>query len=142
LVEMRDGSMLAQLGPTDMRIPIQYALTYPDRRPSAPAPLDLASVGRLDFLPVEEARFPLFVLARAALAAGGSAPAALNAANEAAVEAFLAGRIGFGAIADVVAAVLDGHRRTEPSGLDDVFAADREARAAAAPIIAQRTRHG
>ncbi len=142
LVEMRDGSMLAQLGPTDMRIPIQYALTYPDRRPSAPAPLDLASVGRLDFLPVEEARFPLFVLARAALAAGGSTPAALNAANEAAVEAFLAGRIGFGAIADVVAAVLDGHRRTEPSGLDDVFAADREARAAAAPIIAQRTRHG
>jgi 1-deoxy-D-xylulose-5-phosphate reductoisomerase len=142
LVEMRDGSILAQLGPTDMRIPIQYALTYPDRRPSAPAPLDLASVGRLDFLPVEEARFPLFVLARAALAAGGDAPAALNAANEAAVEAFLAGRIGFGGVADVVASVMDGHRRSEPSGLDDIFAADREARAAAAQIIAQRTRHG
>lgn len=142
MVEMRDGSVLAQLGPTDMRIPIQYALTYPDRRPSAPAPLDLASLGRLDFLPVEAARFPLFGLARAALAAGGSAPAALNAANEAAVEAFLSGRIGFGALTAVVADVMDRHRPSEPAGLDDVFAVDREARAAAAQSIAQRTLHG
>ncbi|MDD8027249.1 MAG: 1-deoxy-D-xylulose-5-phosphate reductoisomerase [Acidobacteriota bacterium] len=141
LVEMRDGSVLAQMGPTDMRIPIQYALTYPDRRPSAPAPLDLASVGKLEFLPVEEKRFPLLGVARAALDAGGTAPVALNAANEIAVEAFLAGRIGFCGIAGVVTDVMSRHRRTEPSGLAAVFAADREARAEAARIIAKRTLH-
>ncbi|MCX6561641.1 MAG: 1-deoxy-D-xylulose-5-phosphate reductoisomerase [Candidatus Aminicenantes bacterium] len=142
LVEMRDGSVLAQLGPTDMRIPIQYAMTYPDRLPSAPAPLDLAAIGRLEFRSVEEDRFPLFRVARAALASGGTAPAALNAANEAAVEAFLAGRIGFSGIAAVVSEVMDHHRRTDPADLAAVFAADREARTSAAHLIAKRIRHG
>ncbi len=139
LVEMRDGSMLAQMGPTDMRIPIQYALTYPDRRPTAPAPLDLAAAGRLEFLAVEAARFPLLGVARAAMEAGGTAPAALSAANEEAVAAFLSGRIGFREIAEVVAEAMRRHRRAEPHGLAAIFAADREARAEAARIINQRT---
>jgi len=141
LVEMRDGSMLAQLGPTDMRIPIQFALTYPDRRPTAPAPLDLAAAGRLEFLPVEPGRYPLLAVARAAMAAGGTAPAAVSAANEAAVTAFLAGRIGFLQIAEVVAEAMRRHRPGGLSRLADVFAADRAARADAARIIEQRTPH-
>lgn len=138
LVEMRDGSMLAQLGPTDMRIPIQYALTYPDRRPTPPARLDLAAAGRLEFLAVDADRFPLLGLARAALESGGTAPAALSAANEAAVEAFLSGRIGYLGIAEVVAEAMRRHRRAELGGLGAVFAADREARAEAARIIESR----
>jgi len=139
LVEMRDGSVLAQLGPTDMRIPIQYALTYPERELSLPRPLDLAAVRTLEFFPVEKRRFPLFQTAREALEEGGTSPVALNAANEAAVDAFLAGRLGFCGIADVVRAVMDGHRRAALSGLESIFAVDRSVRAAAVKIIAQRT---
>jgi 1-deoxy-D-xylulose-5-phosphate reductoisomerase len=131
LVELTDGSVLAQLGPTDMRLPIQYALTYPDRAASPLAPLDLAAVGRLEFRPVDERRYPLFGLARRALAAGGSAPVALNAANETAVGAFLAGRIPFGGLGRVVRAVMDGHVRRSVPDLEAIMAVDREARAAA-----------
>ena len=93
LVEMTDGSVLAQLGATDMRLPIQYALTWPERRDSGLPALDLARIGRLEFHRVDERRFPLFGLARQALSAGGSLPVALNAANEVAVAAFLEKRI-------------------------------------------------
>ena len=131
LVELTDGSVLAQLGPTDMRLPIQYALTYPDRTASPLAPLDLAAVGRLEFQPVDERRYPLFGLARRALAAGGSAPVALNAANETAVGAFLAGRIPFGGLSGVVRGVMDGHVRRSVADLEAILDIDREAREAA-----------
>ena len=131
LVELTDGSVLAQLGPTDMRLPIQYALTYPDRAASPLAPLDLAAVGRLEFRPVDERRYPLFGLARRALAAGGSAPVALNAANETAVGAFLAGRIPFGGLSGVVRGVMDGHVRRSVADLEAILDVDREAREAA-----------
>ena len=131
LVELTDGSVLAQLGPTDMRLPIQYALTYPDRTASPLAPLDLAAVGRLEFQPVDERRYPLFGLARRALAAGGSAPVALNAANETAVGAFLAGRIPFGGLSGVVRGVMDGHVRRSVADLEAILDVDREAREAA-----------
>jgi len=110
LVEMTDGSVLAQLGPADMRLPIQYALTWPERRATGLPGLDLVRTGRFEFLPVDERRYPLFGLARRALAEGGSLPVALNAANEVAVAAFLEKRILFTDIAAVVARVLDGHR--------------------------------
>jgi 1-deoxy-D-xylulose-5-phosphate reductoisomerase len=138
LVELTDGSVLAQLSATDMRVPIQYALTYPKRSAEPAARLDLAAVGRLDFHAVDEARFPLFALARQALREGESLPVALNAANEAAVEAFLAGRLAFPAIAAVVGAVLEAHVRRPLGRLEDVFAVDAEARAAARRIIKQR----
>jgi 1-deoxy-D-xylulose-5-phosphate reductoisomerase len=132
LVEMTDGSVLAQLGPADMRLPIQYALTWPERRDTALPGLDLARTERLEFLPVDERRYPLFGLARRALAEGGSLPVALNAANEVAVAAFLEKRISFTEIAAVVARVLDGHR-TGPAdtveAIDDIDArARRDAR--------------
>lgn len=138
LVELRDGSVLAQLSVPDMRIPIQYALTYPRRSGGAAAPLDLAAVGRLEFHNVDEGRFPLFALARRALREGESLPAALNAANEAAVEAFLAGRLAFPAIAEVVAAALEGHVRRPVERLEDVYAVDAETRAAARRIMNRR----
>jgi 1-deoxy-D-xylulose-5-phosphate reductoisomerase len=139
LVEMRDGSVLAQLSATDMRIPIQYALTYPARR-EAPVPaLDLAAVSALEFRAVDERRFPLLGTARAALEEAGAAPVVLNAANEAAVEAFLAGRIGFCGIADVIRAVLEAPRPDPPDGLDAVFAVDRQARERARHIIERRS---
>jgi len=131
LVELADGSVLAQLSVTDMRIPIQYALTYPDRAASPLAPLDLAAVRRLEFHPVDERRFPLFALARRALAAGGSVPVALNAANETAVGAFLAGQIPFGGLSGVVRSVMDGHLRRPVPDLEAILAVDRETREAA-----------
>jgi 1-deoxy-D-xylulose-5-phosphate reductoisomerase len=132
LVEMADGSVLAQLGPADMRLPIQYALTWPERPATGLPRLDLAAAGRLDFRPVDEGRYPLLGLARRALVEGGSLPVALNAANETAVAAFLERRIRFTDIAAVVARVLDGHRPV-PAGtaaaIEDIDArARREAR--------------
>jgi 1-deoxy-D-xylulose-5-phosphate reductoisomerase len=132
LVEMTDGSVLAQLGPADMRLPIQYALTWPERRATGLPVLDLARTERLEFLPVDERRFPIFGLARRALAEGGSLPVALNAANEVAVAAFLERRILFTDIAAVVARVLDGHRAgpaDTAEAIDDIDArARRDAR--------------
>ena len=99
--------MIAQLGVTDMRLPIQYAFSYPDRWDSGLPPLDLAACGRLDFDPPDVERFPCLGLAYRALRGGPALPAALDAANEAAVEAFLAGRLPFTAIPRVIAAALD-----------------------------------
>jgi 1-deoxy-D-xylulose-5-phosphate reductoisomerase len=128
LVEMRDGSYLAQLGPTDMKLPIQYSLTYPDREPSTLPSLDLARVQTLEFHPVEAARFPLLTLARRALDEEGSLAAVLNAANEAAVEAFLARRISLTDITRAVARALDGHSPTRLESLEDILRVDAETR--------------
>ena len=137
LVEYADGSMLAQLGYPDMRTPIAHALAYPQRIDSGVASLDLAALGRLEFEPPDEARFPCLALARAALAAAGAAPCVLNAANEIAVQAFLDGRIGFTAIARVAERTLAALAGTaEPGDLDAVLALDAEARARAAQAVA------
>ncbi|MBI2460892.1 MAG: 1-deoxy-D-xylulose-5-phosphate reductoisomerase [Candidatus Rokubacteria bacterium] len=109
MVEFVDGSVLAQLGVPDMGIPILYALTYPDRVASEAPILDLTRVGTLTFLPPDAEKFPCLALARQAAEAGGSAPVVLNAANEVAVEAFLAGRIGFTRIPGLIAEALEAH---------------------------------
>jgi len=109
MVEYVDGSIVAQLSTTDMKFPIQYALLYPERVVAPFARLDLAKIRTLDFLPIDPHRFPAVELAYAALRAGGSAPAVLNAANEIAVERFLAGELPFTGIVEVVSRVLDRH---------------------------------
>ena len=138
LVEMRDGSTLAQLSVTDMKIPIQYALTYPEREESPLAPLDLGRVRALEFYEVEENRYPLIRLARLALKTEKSLPVALNAANEAAVAAFLDRRIGFSDIAEVVSGVLEKHDLTDVGGLEDILEVNRRTRAQAENFIRQR----
>jgi len=139
LVEMRDGSVLGQLSRTDMRIPIQYALTYPERRDGLLPPLDLAALKRLEFFPVDARRFPMIGLAEWALAEGRSAPVALNAANEVAVGAFLEGRIGFLDIHRTVAALLGGCRLRTLGGLDDILAEDLRVRERTRHLIDKRT---
>jgi 1-deoxy-D-xylulose-5-phosphate reductoisomerase len=109
MVEYVDGSIIAQLSTTDMKFPIQYALFYPDRLAAPFARLDLARMRTLEFLPVDPHRFPAVELAYAASRAGGSMPAVLNAANEIAVERFLAGELPFTGIVDMVRRVLDRH---------------------------------
>ena len=132
LVEFRDGAILAQLGAPDMRLPIQYALTWPERTPGPAAPLDLLSCPPLTFHAPDLARFPCLALALEAARRGGAATAALNGANEAAVGLFLAGKIPFGDIAERVArALADAPRLPEP-GLEDILAADAAARRTAA----------
>lgn len=128
LVEFRDGSVLAQLSQTDMKIPIQYALTYPERW-EAPLPsLDLTEVRSLEFFPVDEQRYPLFALARKALEAGLSFPVVLNAANEVAVKAFLEQKIVFGEIFKLVEYCLSQHRPRVLEGVEDILTTDRETR--------------
>ena len=131
MVEYVDGSILAQLGPSDMRVPIAHTLAWPDRMDTAMAPLDFVKLGRLDFEAPDPVRFPALRLARQALEAGGARPAILNAANEVAVAAFLARRIGFLAIADVVESVLDRYDPPSPATIDAVLEIDRAARMAA-----------
>ena len=109
MVEYVDGSIIAQLSTTDMKFPIQYALLYPERVPAPFARLDLAKISKLEFLPVDPRRFPAVELAYTALRAGGSMPAVLNAANEIAVERFLAGELPFVGIVDIVNRVLERH---------------------------------
>jgi len=138
LVEMRDGSVLAQLSPTDMKIPIQFALTYPERGDAVLPPLDLARTGALEFYPVEAKRYPLMRLATWALREGGSAAVALNAANEVAVEAFLARRIGFLAISDAIHRAVDGHEQRTVRTLDDILDVDQLMRERTSQIIQQR----
>lgn len=128
LVEFVDRSILAQLGPTDMRLPIQYALTYPQRRPAPLEPLDVRRLGTLEFEPPDLARFPCLGHAREALRRGGTAPAVLNAADEVAVRLFLDGRIGFVEIAQLVGRTLARHRPRPAASLEAVMAADAEAR--------------
>ena len=131
LVELRDGSIIAQLGVTDMRLPIQYAFAYPDRWDGMLAPLDVAALRTLEFEPPDDGRFPCLRLAYAALERGGAWPVVLNAANEVAVEAFLAGRVGFSAIPQTIEKALAAADRSTsvPRSLADVRAADSWARA-------------
>jgi len=132
LVEYVDGSMLAQLGPADMRTPIAHTLAWPQRMKTPVEPLDLARIGRLDFEEPELDRFPALALALQALKAGGSRPGVLNAANEEAVAAFLAGRIGFLDIASVVEKVLSRYQPGSPETIDEALTLDAEARRLAA----------
>jgi 1-deoxy-D-xylulose-5-phosphate reductoisomerase len=140
MVEYVDGSVLAQLGAPDMRIPIAYALAWPERMETPCERLDLVRVARLDFQVPDETRFPALALARAALREGGSRPAILNAANEAAVAAFLSRRIGFLDIASVASETLQCCAAGAPGSIEEVVAVDRAARAAADAII-ERVSH-
>ena len=135
MVEYRDGSTLAQLGPSDMRVPIANVLAWPARMDTPCAPLDLAALGELAFRTPDEERFPATRLAREAVEAGGSAPAILNAANEVAVAAFLAGHIPFTRIAAYVAQVLAQTALPAPATLAEVIAVDAEARSAARALM-------
>ena len=137
LVDYVDGSVLAQLGNPDMRTPIAHALAWPERIDSGVAPLDLFKIARLDFQPPDEQRFPCLRLARQAAAAGGSAPAMLNAANEVAVSAFLEQRIRFTDIPLLIADVLNREPVEAVESLDDVMAADLRARLAAGQWLNQ-----
>lgn len=128
MVEYVDGSILAQLGPTDMRMPIQYALTYPERVPSNGCTLDWSALRKLDFEEVPAKKFPCLALAREAARLGGPLPCALNAADEVAVAAFLQNRLDFPGIARVVEHVLERMPRTQIGSIEDVLAADAEAR--------------
>jgi 1-deoxy-D-xylulose-5-phosphate reductoisomerase len=134
MVEFVDCSTLAQLGSPDMRIPIANTLASPDRMATPCQPLDLATIGRLDFETPDEVRFPAIRLAREAIEQGGSAPATLNAANEIAVAAFLEGKIGFLDIAATVETVIDRSNVAPVRSLDDVRAVDAAARAQALDI--------
>uniref|UniRef100_UPI0030F9D34E 1-deoxy-D-xylulose-5-phosphate reductoisomerase n=1 Tax=uncultured Sphingomonas sp. TaxID=158754 RepID=UPI0030F9D34E len=128
LVDYVDGSMLAQLGPSDMRVPIAHCLAWPERMATPMAPLDLVKIGRLDFEAPDETRFRSLALARAAVNAGGARPAILNAANEIAVAAFLSGAIGFLEIAAIVDDTLQRYDPAAPETLDAVLHVDTEAR--------------
>ena len=132
MVEYVDGSVLAQMGAPDMRIPIAHTLAWPERMETPVERLDLAAIGRLDFEPPDPVRFPALRLARSAMEAGGARPAILNAANEVAVAAFLGDEIGFGRIAEIVERVLDRYAPGAPATIQDVLAIDAEARRYAA----------
>ena len=136
MVEFRDGSIVAQLGTPDMRHPIQYALTWPERWDGSSHRLDLTAIGQLTFEAADRETFPCLGLAYEALARGGDAPAKLNAANEVAVHAFLEGRIGFQDIPRTIAAVLDRAPAGSLHELADVLEADRVGRALAHEVIA------
>ena len=135
MIEFADGGVMAHLSTPDMRLPIQQVLTYPEKCPTRVAPLDLTQVGRLSFYPPDFDRFPCLALAYEALAAGGTAPAVLNAANEIGVYAFLEGRIGFMDIPGVVRRALDAHENGPGADLDAVFEADRWARETAGEMV-------
>ena len=128
MVEFVDGSVLAQLGPTDMRMPIQYALTYPERCASNQVALDWRKLKRLDFEKASTRRFPCLRLAREALKKGGALPCALNAADEVAVAAFLERKLPFSGIPEVIERVLERTPRSRFEKMDDVLTADAEAR--------------
>jgi 1-deoxy-D-xylulose-5-phosphate reductoisomerase len=136
MVEFVDGSVIAQLGLTDMRIPIQYALTYPERWPCPLPSLDIHGLSRLEFLEPDTEKFHCLSLAYQALRAGGTAPAALNAANEIAVESFLNHGIGFDDIPRIIAAVLEAHHPEDASTLAAVLNADEWARQKACQVAA------
>jgi 1-deoxy-D-xylulose-5-phosphate reductoisomerase len=135
LVELRDGSTIAQLGVTDMRLPIQYAFSYPERWSAGLPRLDLAAAGTLEFSVPDRARFPCLQLAYEALEAGGSMAVVLNAANEIAVDAFLDGRIGFTAIPSVIERAMDAHASAPARTLAEVREVDAWARARARSLV-------
>lgn len=135
MVEYRDRSTLAQLGPSDMRVPIASCLAWPARMDTPMETLDLAEIGELSFFAPDETRFPATRLAREAIEAGGAAPATLNAANEVAVAAFLAGQIAFTRIPVMVEQTLNRYSAAAPGTLEDVLSVDSEARAHAAELL-------
>lgn len=137
MVEFVDGSVLAQLGPTDMRMPIQYALTYPERVASKQVELDWSQLRRLDFEKASTRRFPCLRLAREAMKKGGAHPCALNAADEVAVAAFLERRLPFLGIAEVVEGVLSRTPKVRFESMADVLTADAEARRIAVEEVAR-----
>jgi 1-deoxy-D-xylulose-5-phosphate reductoisomerase len=128
MVEFKDGTMLAQLGVTDMRLPIQYALSYPERWEAAIPGMDLTKPLSLEFETPDYPRFPCLGLAYRALEGGGSLPSVLNAANEEAVEAFLLGKVPFTAIPESISEVMADHAPRSLTALGDVLEADRWAR--------------
>jgi 1-deoxy-D-xylulose-5-phosphate reductoisomerase len=128
MVEYIDGSVLAQLGNPDMRTPIAYALGYPDRISSGVSSLDLLTTARLDFSPPDLVRFPCLRIAYEALTMGGTAPATLNAANEIAVEAFLAEKIGFMDIPAIIESVLSATATAAVESIEHLEAVDTAAR--------------
>jgi 1-deoxy-D-xylulose-5-phosphate reductoisomerase len=134
LVEFQDGSWLAQLSRNDMIYPVQYALAFPERWANEFPRLELAEVGRLDFQPLDEARFPAVGLARAALEAGDSGPIVFNAANEVAVHAFLAERLAFPGIVGTVARTLERHRSAPVRSLEEALDWDAWARGEAEAV--------
>lgn len=135
LVEFIDGTVLAQLGVTDMRLPIQYALSYPERWPAAIPGMDFSQAMKLDFEPPDRDKFACLELAYEALRRGGTAPAVLNAVNEEAVAAFLDGRVPFLAIPESIAQVLAEHDAHHAQSVDEVLAADAWARARAHAVL-------
>jgi len=141
MVEYVDGSVLAQLGPTDMRMPIQYALTYPQRVASNHVALDWAKLRRLDFERASTRRFPCLRLAREAMNKGGAWPCALNAADEIAVAAFLEQRLPFLGISEVIERVLSRTPGVHFENVDDVLAADAEARCQASEEVGRLSNH-
>jgi 1-deoxy-D-xylulose-5-phosphate reductoisomerase len=131
MIELIDGSIIAQLGVTDMKHAIQYALTYPARAENCLAPLDFARVSQLTFEEPDTDRFPCLALAYAALRAGGTMPAVLNAANEIAVAEFLAGRIRLSEIAAIIESVMDQHSPKAAADLETIVETDAWARSQA-----------
>jgi 1-deoxy-D-xylulose-5-phosphate reductoisomerase len=139
MIEYGDGSVLAQISATDMRMPIQYALTYPERR-EAPVPkIDWTQARQWEFLPPDFEKFPLLRLAYQCQEAGGAATCVLNAADEIAVEAFLAGRIGYCSICDIVRETLDRVPARTPRTIGEVLEIDRESRMEALGLVEART---
>jgi 1-deoxy-D-xylulose-5-phosphate reductoisomerase len=137
MVEYIDGAVIAQLGVADMGIPILYALTFPERRPTPAERLDLVRVGQLTFFPPDERKFPCLALARAALAGGGSASVVLNAANEVAVAAFLDGRLRFTEIAELIERTLQGRPPSAPLSIEECVAIDADTRRRAADLLSR-----
>jgi len=135
MIELVDGSVIAQMGVTDMRHAIQYALTYPERHACQLPPLDLTAISRLHFEAPDLERFPCVTLAYRALSEGGTLPAAMNAANEAAVGAFLDQQIGLTEIPHVVETVMNNHKNQPARDIETILAADRAARVAASDVI-------
>jgi 1-deoxy-D-xylulose-5-phosphate reductoisomerase len=128
MVEFQDGSVIAQLSPPDMRLPIQYALTYPDRWEGPSTPLDISQAMRLDFQPVDIERFPAIALGLEVARRGGTTGAVLNAANEAAVSRFLDGQLGFSEIVPACQAILQQHHYDPTPTLDELLRLDTWAR--------------
>jgi 1-deoxy-D-xylulose-5-phosphate reductoisomerase len=144
MVTYRDGTTMANMSCPDMRLPIQYAITYPDRLPSLAAPLDLSKVGALHFHDVDLDRFSAIRMAFDALRAGGSMPIAYNAANEVAVKAFMDKRIGFLDIERVVSECLNRYAGVIPGSIEEITQADARVRVIAEACVKQAAerRHG
>ncbi|MGC7879884.1 1-deoxy-D-xylulose-5-phosphate reductoisomerase, partial [Desulforudis sp. 1190] len=137
MVELRDGTVIACLSQTDMRLPIQYALTYPERKPSVVNRLNFSELGQLTFEAPDTRRFPCLGLAYDAGRTGGTMPCVMNAANEVAVEAFLGGNLGFLRIPEVVTRVMEAHAAVSAPSLEEILEADRWARARASLIVTE-----